>query len=222
MRTLLTRSIIGICAVTLVASVAPATAATVFQLDICSKADICTNGVSQGSVTLTQNGSNEVDVSVELATGVLLVNTGGPHTPFVFNLAPAVANATVTITSVNNPTFFTPDPNPSETPYGDFTNGIGYNGTQGGVGHGSPGPLTFSVYYVLGITIADFVTNAGGYRFAADVLGNLGGTGGVAAINGTESQDTLTTPLPGAFSLFAGGLGLLGLLGRRRKRTAPA
>ena len=48
------------------------------------------------------------------------------------------------------------------TPYGDFTNGIAYNGQNGGA-HGSHGPLEFFVFNANGITISDFVTNSGGY-----------------------------------------------------------
>jgi hypothetical protein len=47
------------------------------------------------------------------------------------------------------------------------------------------------------------------------------------ALEGELSSATFTavpnaTPLPAALSLFAGGLGVMGWLGRRRKRKAPA
>jgi hypothetical protein len=115
---------------------------------------------SQGLVTLTPDAldpTHKIDVVVSLGDGVLMVNSGGPHTPFVFNLASAVAGSKVTITSVN---FEAATGSQPATPYGDFTNGIAYNGQNGG-GHGSHGPLEFFVFNANGITISDFVTNSG-------------------------------------------------------------
>ncbi len=43
---------------------------------------------------------------------------------------------------------------------------------------------------------------------------------GIDNITTTSATSTPTVPLPAAFPLFAGGLGLLGLLGWRRKRKA--
>jgi hypothetical protein len=38
----------------------------------------------------------------------------------------------------------------------------------------------------------------------------------------TNLGDVVATPLPAALPLFAGGLGVIGLLARRKKRKAPA
>jgi len=35
-----------------------------------------------GIITLTQNGANAVNVSVDLKNGLGFINSGGPHTPF--------------------------------------------------------------------------------------------------------------------------------------------
>jgi hypothetical protein len=72
-------------------------------------------------------------------------------------------------------------------------NNIGYSGTIGST------ELT-------GISL-------GGYYFQ-------GGTNGSLDTNGSLSIALAPTPLPAALPLFAGGLGMLGLFGRRRKRTA--
>ena len=105
------------------------------------------------------------------------------------------------------------------TPYGDFTNGIAYNGQNGG-GHGSHGPLEFFVFNANGITIGDFVTNSGGYYFAADLYGTGGNAGSVAATS------TVAVPAP---VVGAGLPGLIGACGallafarRRRSRYATA
>lgn len=191
-----------------------AEASMVYSLDVISGSAIGSG--SQGTVTLTQNGANEIDVSVVLADGVKLINSGGPHTPFVFNLA-SPGTATVTLlsgTSTDPAGFYVLSGAQSATPYGSFSNGIGYSGQNGG-GHGNAGPLSFSVVDASGITYADFVGNLLGYVFAADVLGTGGSTGSVAATL------VATTPLPAALPLFfAGILGIAGVGAHRRRKAA--
>src|SRR5260370_3943640 len=52
------------------------------NLDIISSATIGSGTL--GTVTLTQNGADEVDAVVSLVAGAKFVNSGGPHTPFFF------------------------------------------------------------------------------------------------------------------------------------------
>jgi hypothetical protein len=58
--------------------------------------------------------------------------------------------------------------------------------------------------------------------FAADVYdaanGKTGAIGFTQCLPGQCPSTTVTTPLPGAVALFAGGLGLFGIAGIRRKR----
>src|SRR4051812_6681072 len=130
-------SLVACTSLLMVNFAAPASAIT-FDLNVISDPNI---GVgSQGLVTLTPNAldpTHQIDVVVSLSDGVLMVNSGGPHTPFVFNLSSAVAGSIVKIMSVNFEVAVGSQP---ATPYGDFTNGIAYNGQNGG-GHGSHGPL---------------------------------------------------------------------------------
>ena len=47
----------------------------------------------------------------------------------------------------------------------------------------------------------------------------ISGSGDIAA---TLQETVLATPLPGALALFSGGLGVIGLLSRQKKRSAIA
>src|SRR4051794_15440349 len=49
-------------------------------------------GANLGTVKVTQIDLNDVSVDVQLAPN-LLINSGGPHTPFAFNLTTALATA---------------------------------------------------------------------------------------------------------------------------------
>jgi hypothetical protein len=178
--------------------------ATTFDLDVADPGAGTGTPTVQGVVTLTQNGADEVDISVVLTSGVLFVNTGGPHTPFLFNLASAESGATVSVTSTNgNPGTFSPASGAQPgTPFGTFTNGIDMSGGNG-ASNGTPGPLDLSVVDASGITISDFVDNSSGAFFAADLLGTGGGTGTVANTGAIP-----TTPLPATWTMM-----LIGLLG---------
>ena len=207
MKTNLTGLSFGL-AIAAIIGYSPVASAAVFDLDVSDPSAGIGTPTVQGTVTLTQNGADEVDIVVALTSGVLFVNTGGPHTPFLFNLNSSVAGATVTVTSTNgNPGTFSPaSGSQSGTPFGTFTDGIDMSGGNG-ASNGTPGPLDLSVVDASGITISDFVANANSAIFAADLLGTAGGTGTVAS-----EGSIATTPLPGAFVLFGtvlfGGLGV--------------
>ena len=63
----------------------------------------------------------------------------------------------------------------------------------------APGPLELKITDASGISLNDFVANADGYFFAADVIGPSGGTGAIAA-----DKITATVPEPPSLALFAG------------------
>jgi hypothetical protein len=56
--------------------------------------------------------------------------------------------------------------------------------------------------------------------FALDVAGNASGNTGLVGFSGLSVNPTVTpTPVPGAVWLFAGGIGGIGVLMRRRKKA---
>jgi hypothetical protein len=76
-------------------------------------------------------------------------------------------------------------------PYGAFTNVINCPGC----GNGSSGldfsTLAFAVADLDGISIGDFIADAGGFFFSADVIGPGGGTGNIAARSNPRCSPTL-------------------------------
>jgi hypothetical protein len=194
-------------AIVVCASALPAHASSVSDLDVISASNIGSGNL--GTVTLTQNGADEVDVAVTLATDTAFVDTGGPHNAFAFNLS--IAGATVAVTDPTGK-IFSVGGGGSNTPYGSFTNVIDCPGCGPGASHANPGPLDFTVTDLSGISISDFIANGLGYFFSADVIGPAGQTGDIAA------NSLSPTPLPDSLPLFVSGLAGLGLLIWRKRR----
>jgi hypothetical protein len=135
------------------------------------------------TVTVTNFTSGLVfGVTVDVApiTGVNFVNTGGDHTPFVFN----VNSQLFVLSGLNAP--FTYPGGTTDTPWGTFTNGVNMTG-QNGLPGSNHGPIDFTL---TGITEANFVPNSLGYIFAADLgitadsafFGQTGAVTGVSAV----------------------------------------
>ena len=192
-----------------------------------------------GIVTLTEGGSGTgayVDVNVDLYNGSRFVQTSGfdgdKHNAFVWNLTNSPAG-TVTIQAPVD-TFTVDSTVPDEnTPFGFFTNGILCCNKNGASAAEDP-PLNFRVTDTNGITVLGvggswvgstvtwgagdrFATNTGGFLFSADIVTTSGFTGNVAS-----SAIASPIPEPETYAMLLAGLGLLGLMGRRRKQRLAA
>jgi hypothetical protein len=161
-----------------------------------------------GVITVTDIAGG-VKVDVSLTAGFDFVNTGGPHTPFAYDL-----NASPTSISFTSPTIFSAAGSSSDTPYGTFNHGVNMVGGNGAPG-AQHGPLDFTI---MGVTTANFVKDAEGFFFGADLI-NLknGNTGSVAA-----STFTAAVPEPSTWAMMVLGFcGLSFMAYRRKNQMAP-
>lgn len=175
------------------------------SLNVISDANIGSGTL--GTITVTDIAGG-VTVDVSLIAGINFVNTGGPHTPFTYNL-----NAVPTSITFAAPAIFSAAGTSSATPYGSFNRGVDMTGGNGAPGQ--HGPLDFTL---MGITTANFTTNSSGYFFASDLVRlSNGATGSVAA--GTF---TPAVPEPSTWAMMILGFAGVGFMAYRRRNQATA
>ena len=203
-------------ATSLVLPTIPALAGPIYEFDISQG----TQPSNVGIITLTQVDADSVTVSVDLLPGYGFINTGGPHTPFAFNLSGSGALGIDFTTPLNGiyaaGVFKLNTSGGDNTPYGTF--GIAIDSTAGeGSVNGYYGDLLFTLTRAGGLDTNDFVRNSdndpivGGSYFSAD-LSNGSKTGAQAWAIGIDPPPS-RVPEPGTIGLFAAGVMML--FGRR-------
>jgi len=194
-------------------SVRAAQASTIYQLTV----DNCTGGcnpgapgTSMGTVTLTQNGANSVDVTVALVSPLKFVNTGLQET-IDFNLN---VSGPISASGFSNSNFSLSSTTAGSNHFdgfGNFQYAIMLNTAQG-AGGAQASPLTFTVTRAGGLLESNFSANAVGAIFGVDVYNSVNGNTGPIGTTGSNIPDGGTTSTLLGLSML--GLGFL--KGRKR------
>lgn len=187
-----------------------------------------------GTVTVNELDANTVEVTLLLATGYKIVDTGTHHA-FTFNLVDSPNSSVNIVTPVGgtNPLIYLGEGSFANPPFGSFANAFACCGP--GANNAKVTPFTFTVSNANGISLAGqgystdingnltafgtgnrFGPNSGGWWFAVDVVNSNGVTGAVGA--GAPVLQT-AVPEPATWAMMLGGFGLLGATMRRRQRA---
>jgi hypothetical protein len=171
-----------------------------------------------GIITITQDDADTVIVGVDLLPGYGFINTGGPHTPFAFNLSGSGALSIDFTTPLNGiyatGVFSLNTAGGDNTPFGTY--GVAIDSTAGnGSVNGYFGDLLFALTRAGGLDTTNFVANLDGYYFSAD-LSDGTNTGAQAWATRLEPRPPL--PEPATIGLL--GIGLLAMVVAARRRGA--
>ncbi len=166
-----------------------------------------TQPTNVGTITITDVNATTVNVAVNLLNSSYgFLNTGGPHTPFAFNIG-----ADATSVSGLPSGFSLNNAGGDNTPFGTFDTAIDKSGGNGS-GNAYYGNLNFNVVRASGLTVGSFVANSDGYFFSADLTdGQNTGAQGWKVSN----SNIVGTP-DGGMTAALLGLALVGMAIARR------
>jgi len=200
-----------------VAGVNLALAGSAYAIVFDLTSDHCTGGCGPapyGTVTLTQNGTS-VDFVVDLAGANAWAKTGAADfQEFKFNgTGVAVGDISVTQTFAGQ-TLAGQTGTFNGDGTGDFLFGIACTTC----GNGNTGITSNIVFSVANATIADLtVANNLGNLFVADIFS--ASTGNTGPVDVTAGGPPTSVPEPETYAMLLAGLGLMGFVARRRRRT---
>ena len=213
----------------------PANAAT-FTSDHC---DPACGPQPNGFATITgiDNGGGSISITITPLNGNGLVGGLNGLTTFTFNNTTNTAitfdfGANAALFDVSNSATNTANPGAiGQDGFGTFE--YGFNYIPPGGSNPFFGPLTFTLTGT-GLTLASFTelsTNPPGNTpafLALDIISALGGVGNTGVVDCCSpgvtpfEEQPPAVPIPGAVWLFAGGLGLLAMLSKKREKPKSA
>jgi hypothetical protein len=171
-----------------------------------------------GTVVVTDLGSGVARIT-ETVTPNLIINTGNDnnHWPLAFTLA---GSGAIDASSVASPFSIATGAPFSQPPFGNFLDGINGACGSGSSSGGCGSTLSFLVNNFSGLISNSWNPPGSGPNidifFATDIWDkDTGKTGDVGA-----SYPTMTpVPLPAALPMFLAGVGLVGWLGTKRRKS---
>jgi hypothetical protein len=194
--------------------------ATTYNLDVCGGNGLCPGGAVFGTVDI-EGGGSSLSYTFDVTNGGDLHFGGGNSIDTLL----MDVSGTITNTSFSNSSFsFASDSTPNGDGLGSFTTAFKCSNAGTGGACGTEVTVTFT-----GSSLAAGFTTTGGQNIyaGADVTCVFSGSSTCSHDPGFQTGAVgatlaAATPLPATLPLFAGGLGFVGYLTRRKRSSKQA